>query len=297
MAVAAPRRDRRWTIREADDGVGAVASKWSYTLPRRVGGCSRCRACRLKSGGAAAARPSPSSITLRVLSRQNHHTHNPAQCPSVPHYHRTSQSAPATTSATAPLTQNQAKSAAGCWAQLFRPHHRSPAAKRATQGPRLCLRPSQRVCLARRLRWLRLTNPSDDSDSSDDDFGPAPPPAGATSAGDHHDAPAPPATSAFDTDEQYSESAKKVERDAWMTMPPTQDDLARMDPTKIRAASSTLARAREAAAQTAWAYGLRRPSRSSSGCGTKPWASQQHQIRHRPRSRGGARKRKRGCAS
>ncbi|PSN63065.1 hypothetical protein BS50DRAFT_103748 [Corynespora cassiicola Philippines] len=77
--------------------------------------------------------------------------------------------------------------------------------------------------------------PSDDSDSSDDDFGPAPPPAGAqpSAYGHENNNPAP---SAFDTDPQYTEQPKKVERDAWMTMPPTQDDLAaRMDPTKLRA--------------------------------------------------------------
>ena len=77
--------------------------------------------------------------------------------------------------------------------------------------------------------------PSDDSDSSDDDFGPAPPPAGAqpSAYGYENNEPAP---SAFDTDPQYTEQPKKVERDAWMTMPPTQDDLAaRMDPTKLRA--------------------------------------------------------------
>ena len=75
--------------------------------------------------------------------------------------------------------------------------------------------------------------PSDDSDSSDDDFGPAPPPAGATYSSYDDDRPA--ARSAFDTEPQYSEAEKKVERDAWMTMPPTQDDLGRLDPTKMRA--------------------------------------------------------------
>lgn len=78
--------------------------------------------------------------------------------------------------------------------------------------------------------------PSDDSDSSDDDFGPAPPPAGAyhTTYDDEEDRA--PQKSAFDTDPKYAEQAKKVQRDEWMTMPPTQDDLAaRMDPTRIRA--------------------------------------------------------------
>lgn len=42
--------------------------------------------------------------------------------------------------------------------------------------------------------------------------------------------------SAFDTDSQYAEQVNKPKRDDWMTMPPTQDDLAaRMDPTKMRA--------------------------------------------------------------
>lgn len=78
--------------------------------------------------------------------------------------------------------------------------------------------------------------PSDDpdSDSSDDDFGPAPPPAGVDYNNDHDDRPA---KSAFDTDATYTETApKKAQRDDWMTMPPTQDDLAaRLDPTKQRA--------------------------------------------------------------
>ncbi len=78
--------------------------------------------------------------------------------------------------------------------------------------------------------------PSDDSDSSDDNFGPAPPPAGATySTSAFEDATS--AKSAFDTDPQFKEEApKKAQRDDWMTMPPTQDDLAaRLDPTKQRA--------------------------------------------------------------
>lgn len=80
--------------------------------------------------------------------------------------------------------------------------------------------------------------PSDDedSDSSDDDFGPAPPPAGAQYDAYDDGQPTKIGPSAFDTDEQYTEQAKTVQRDEWMTLPPTQDDLAaRMDPTKIRA--------------------------------------------------------------
>ncbi|KAH7408135.1 hypothetical protein DE146DRAFT_742984 [Phaeosphaeria sp. MPI-PUGE-AT-0046c] len=73
----------------------------------------------------------------------------------------------------------------------------------------------------------------DDSDSSDDDFGPAPPPAGASIG--YADA-ATSSQSAFDTQPQFAEQPKKAQRDDWMTMPPTQDDLsARMDPTKMRA--------------------------------------------------------------
>ena len=75
--------------------------------------------------------------------------------------------------------------------------------------------------------------PEDDSDSSDDDFGPAPPPANANISSYEHDQPG---KSAFDTDPDYTEAPKKAQRDDWMTMPPTQDDLAaRMDPTKMRA--------------------------------------------------------------
>jgi hypothetical protein len=76
-----------------------------------------------------------------------------------------------------------------------------------------------------------------DSDSSDDDFGPAPPPAGAShNAYNDDDDNAAPSKSAFDTDPQFAEQPKKAQRDDWMTMPPTQDDLAaRMDPTKMRA--------------------------------------------------------------
>lgn len=84
----------------------------------------------------------------------------------------------------------------------------------------------------------RPPNPpsDDDSDSSDDDFGPAPPPAGAQYDAYHDDQPARIGPSAFDTDQQYAEQAKTVQRDEWMTLPPTQDDLAaRMDPTKLRA--------------------------------------------------------------
>ncbi|KAF2277501.1 uncharacterized protein EI97DRAFT_295408 [Westerdykella ornata] len=77
--------------------------------------------------------------------------------------------------------------------------------------------------------------PSDDSDSSDDEFGPAAPPLGTDYAG-HEERYASAQPSVFDTDPQYAEHAKKTQRDEWMTMPPTQDDLAaRMDPTKLRA--------------------------------------------------------------
>lgn len=74
----------------------------------------------------------------------------------------------------------------------------------------------------------------DDSDSSsDDDFGPAPPPAGGSADYGDDDRPG---KSAFDTSPQFTEEPKKAQRDDWMTMPPTQDDLAaRLDPTKQRA--------------------------------------------------------------
>jgi hypothetical protein len=76
--------------------------------------------------------------------------------------------------------------------------------------------------------------PDDDSDSSDDDFGPAPPPAEG-SASSYHDNTVS-GKSAFDTEPHFTEQPKKAQRDDWMTMPPTQDDLAaRMDPTKMRA--------------------------------------------------------------
>jgi hypothetical protein len=75
--------------------------------------------------------------------------------------------------------------------------------------------------------------PEDDSDSSDDDFGPAPPPVGANVTF-HDDASI--GKSAFDTEPRFTEQPKRAQRDDWMTMPPTQDDLAaRMDPTKMRA--------------------------------------------------------------
>jgi hypothetical protein len=74
--------------------------------------------------------------------------------------------------------------------------------------------------------------PSDDSDSSDDDFGPAPPPAGEAISYDDDQS----GKSAFDINPQFTDEPKKAQRDDWMTMPPTQDDLAaRMDPTKMRA--------------------------------------------------------------
>lgn len=83
----------------------------------------------------------------------------------------------------------------------------------------------------------RPPNPpsDDDSDSSDDEFGPSPPPAGVQySAYDSEDDKR--GASVFDSNPQPNEDSKKVQRDDWMTMPPTQDDLAaRMDPTKMRA--------------------------------------------------------------
>ncbi|KAI8939845.1 hypothetical protein NX059_003582 [Plenodomus lindquistii] len=81
----------------------------------------------------------------------------------------------------------------------------------------------------------RRPNPAhdDSSDSSDDDdFGPAPPPA----HGACDTSSPPPTKSAFDTDPHFNQAPKRAQRDEWMTLPPTQDDLAaRMDPTKMRA--------------------------------------------------------------
>ena len=72
----------------------------------------------------------------------------------------------------------------------------------------------------------------DSSDRSDDDFGPAPPPAG----GAQSDFDMASAASAFDAEPRFAEAPKAAQRDEWMTMPPTQDDLAaRMDPSKMRA--------------------------------------------------------------
>ncbi|PVH94797.1 hypothetical protein DM02DRAFT_538760 [Periconia macrospinosa] len=82
----------------------------------------------------------------------------------------------------------------------------------------------------------RPPNPpsDDDSDSSsDDDFGPAPPSAGASY--DAYGNTTSTAKSAFDTEPQYAEESKKVQRDDWMTLPPTHDGLSRIDPTKMRA--------------------------------------------------------------
>lgn len=76
--------------------------------------------------------------------------------------------------------------------------------------------------------------PSDDSDSSDDDFGPAPPPPGATYDAYENEPEAPSAYPPLDTNHTHSVETKKAERDAWMTMPPSHDDLARIDPTKTR---------------------------------------------------------------
>lgn len=78
--------------------------------------------------------------------------------------------------------------------------------------------------------------PADDSDSSDDDFGPAPPPVGGVHHAGHDDGSLRPTKSAFDTEPQFTDQPKRAQRDEWMTLPPTQDDLsARMDPTKMRA--------------------------------------------------------------
>ncbi|KAL6702931.1 hypothetical protein ACN47E_000773 [Coniothyrium glycines] len=80
-----------------------------------------------------------------------------------------------------------------------------------------------------------LHSAADESDDSDDDFGPAPPPLGHHRPSHYQDG-GHGGMSAFDREPQYAEEAKRTQRDEWMTLPPTQDDLAaRMDPTKIRA--------------------------------------------------------------
>ncbi|CBX95194.1 hypothetical protein IAQ61_004023 [Plenodomus lingam] len=95
---------------------------------------------------------------------------------------------------------------------------------------------------------------NDDSDSSEDEFGPAPPPPdGAYISRGNRSSPA--AQSAFDTDPRFSEAPKRAQRDEWMTLPPTQDDLAaRMDPTKMRARkfNSTKGAAGSGAMSSAW---------------------------------------------
>lgn len=77
---------------------------------------------------------------------------------------------------------------------------------------------------------LATSNPADsDGEDDDDDFGPALPSANAT------------VTQTKDNNTVTTESStlpapEKTQRDAWMTMPPKQDDLAaRLDPSKQRA--------------------------------------------------------------
>ncbi|KAF2204596.1 hypothetical protein GQ43DRAFT_437750 [Delitschia confertaspora ATCC 74209] len=76
-----------------------------------------------------------------------------------------------------------------------------------------------------------------DSSSDDDDFGPAPPPPGASTHRYNDEDEAIIGKSAFDTDPKYTdERPEKPQRDEWMMLPPSADDLsARMDPTKLRA--------------------------------------------------------------
>lgn len=66
---------------------------------------------------------------------------------------------------------------------------------------------------------------------SDDDFGPAPPPAAGKSDGGaqtFHD-------EAFAAEEQARNTAKKLQREEWMLVPPKQDDWSsRVDPTKLK---------------------------------------------------------------
>lgn len=72
------------------------------------------------------------------------------------------------------------------------------------------------------------SNDDDDDDSDDDDYGPSLPSASGTNST---------AQSVFDAmPKAIAPTKQESKRDEWMTMPPTQDDLAaRMDPTKQRA--------------------------------------------------------------
>lgn len=75
---------------------------------------------------------------------------------------------------------------------------------------------------------------SDNESSSDDDFGPAPPTAAeAQAASTSKNIVSGPS---YPPDEEDNDASGSAQRDAWMLVPPKQDDLAaRMDPTKLRA--------------------------------------------------------------
>ncbi|MCJ1249042.1 hypothetical protein MMC30_006264 [Trapelia coarctata] len=73
-------------------------------------------------------------------------------------------------------------------------------------------------------------NPDSESDS-DDDFGPAPPPA----AGQYNAEAEVMRSEAAAVEEQAREAAKKPKREEWMLVPPKQDDWSsRVDPTKLK---------------------------------------------------------------
>ena len=75
---------------------------------------------------------------------------------------------------------------------------------------------------------------SSSTSSLDADFGPAPP---THSSVTPSKLVQPSEADKYTSDERVQDKASgRVERDAWMTMPPTQDDLSsRLDPTKLRA--------------------------------------------------------------
>ena len=76
---------------------------------------------------------------------------------------------------------------------------------------------------------------SNSDSSSDSDIGPAPP-SKATASSNADQAQDVDFSEATLEEAQQATEPQRAERDAWMTMPPTQDDLsARFDPTKLRA--------------------------------------------------------------
>ncbi|GAB7347413.1 hypothetical protein MBLNU459_g4337t2 [Dothideomycetes sp. NU459] len=90
---------------------------------------------------------------------------------------------------------------------------------------------------------------SSGSDDDDDDFGPALP----SAAADHHHRDDDSASHARPT----APAPARSQRDEWMMVPPTQDDLAaRMDPSKVRARGFNTGKAARPAAAAAGAGGM-----------------------------------------